>query len=161
MNYKTETQFMKLYDELNALNEYSACQRKVLNEWVYATPANAVNTATGYKDRFKKILDFNAQHLPSNVKRCEVKTLTEANDRFLFTYVEYLNTNQCRAVEVFIEQDAIDKWVITENIYLYRYNGPKEKSRYTRGIGYTDLLVALKDYMELPARGGRAYAALL
>lgn len=147
--------------EKEIANSQSVDRQSSLSEWVYATPTNAVNTATSYKDRFKKILDFNAQHLPSNVKRCEVKTLTEANDRFLLTYVEYLNTNRCRAVEVFIEQDTDDKWVITEKIYLYRYNGHKEKSRYTRGIGYADLLVALKDYMELPARGSKAYAALL
>ena len=176
MNYKVKTPFIELYEELSVLNGANAknTQIKLLNEWVDMNGNKvklnqAVSSTTktptapiSYKEKFKKILDFNEQYLPPNIKTWRVETLKETSDEVLVHYAEVSDINQKREVVVSLckTTNPPDQWIIGENVYKPNSSIIASK-RTANGTGYIDLLVALKDFMELPARGGKAYSAIL
>jgi hypothetical protein len=116
-----------------------------------STPTT-VNTSSGFKSRFKKLLDYQIKHRSKSVDSYEIKKLTDDE----FHYVEHCSTGYIKydkEVIVYIGQQT-EAWRM--RAYL---DGELKDDRL--GLGYEELIEALNFYLNLPTVGTPDYNNLL
>ena len=124
-------------------------------EWQQMNKTNNSSTtsSTGYKNRFKKLIDYAQAHTAPVVTKTEVVKL----DNYSFEYKEYFETD-----------DGV-KWVSSIEASTSRFDNKwsiriktDEILRATKsGEGYEDLIRALGFYMNTPIYGTPEYNNLL
>lgn len=123
-------------------------------EWQQMNKTNNSSTtsSTGYKNRFKKLIDYAQAHTAPIVTKTEVVKL----DNYSFEYKEYFEKNGVKWVSS-IEANTSrfdDKWAI-KHFIDDNFNSSKV------GEGYEDLIRALGFYMNTPNYGTPEYDNLL
>lgn len=123
-------------------------------EWQQMNKTNNSSTtsSTGYKNRFKKLIDYAQAHTAPVVTKTEVVKL----DNYSFEYKEYFEKNGVKWVSS-IEANTSrfdDKWAI-KHFIDDNFNSSKV------GEGYEDLIRALGFYMNTPNYGTPEYDNLL
>jgi hypothetical protein len=117
------------------------------------TNNSSTSSSTGYKNRFKKLIDYAQAHTAPIVTKTEVVQL----DNYYFKYKEYFET-----------EDGIE-WVSSIEASTSRFDNKwsirvktDEMLRATKsGEGYEDLIRALGFYMNTPNYGTPEYDNLL
>lgn len=126
-----------------------------LYEWKQMNKTNnsSTSSSTGYKNRFKKLIDYAQAHTTPIVTKTEVVKL----DNYSFQYKEYFET-----------EDGVE-WVSSIEASTSRFDNKwsirvktDEILRATKsGEGYEDLIRALGFYMNTPNYGTPEYDNLL
>lgn len=126
-----------------------------LYEWKQMNKTNnsSTSSSTGYKNRFKKLIDYAQAHTAPIVTKTEVVRL----DNYSFEYKEYFET-----------EDGVE-WVASIEASTSRFDNKwsirvktDEMLRATKsGEGYEDLIRALGFYMNTPNYGTPEYDNLL
>ena len=124
-------------------------------EWKQMNKTNNSSTtsSTGYKNRFKKLIDYAQAHTAPVVTKTEVVKL----DNYSFEYKEYFETDDGVKWVSSIEANTSrfdDKWSI-------RYKTDEILRATKSGEGYEDLIRALGFYMNTPNYGTPEYDNLL
>ena len=127
-----------------------------LYEWkLMNTVSNSSSASTpskGYKNRFKKLIDYAQAHTAPTVVKTEVIEL----ENYSFHYKEYFEKNGSEwTYSTLVNTSRFDdKWAI--KVFL---DGNFDSSRV--GEGYEDLIKALSFYMNTPRYGTSEYNDLL
>lgn len=126
-----------------------------LYEWKQMNKTNnsSTSSSTGYKNRFKKLIDYAQAHTAPVVTKTEVVKL----DNYSFEYKEYFETDDGVKWVSSIEANTSrfdDKWSI-------RYKTDEILRATKSGEGYEDLIRALGFYMNAPNYGTPEYDNLL
>lgn len=124
-------------------------------EWQQMNKTNNSSTtsSTGYKNRFKKLIDYAQAHTAPVVTKTEVVKL----DNYSFEYKEYFETDDgVKWVSSVIVNTSRfdDKWAI-KHFIDDNFNSSKV------GEGYEDLIRAIGFYMNTPNYGTPEYDNLL
>lgn len=124
-------------------------------EWQQMNKTNNSSTtsSTGYKNRFKKLIDYAQAHTAPVVTKTEVVKL----DNYSFEYKEYFETDDGVKWVSSIEANTSrfdDKWAI-KHFIDDNFNSSKV------GEGYEDLIRAIGFYMNTPNYGTPEYDNLL
>lgn len=123
-------------------------------EWKQMNKTNNSSTtsSTGYKNRFKKLIDYAQAHTTPIVTKTEVVKL----DNYSFEYKEYFEKNGTEwTSSVIVNTSRFDnKWAI-KHFIDDNFNSSKA------GEGYEDLIRALGFYMNTPNYGTPEYDNLL
>lgn len=124
-------------------------------EWQQMNKTNNSSTtsSTGYKNRFKKLIDYAQAHTAPVVTKTEVVKL----DNYSFEYKEYFETDDGVKWVSSIEANTSrfdDKWSIR-----YKTDGTSRATKF--GEGYEDLIRAIGFYMNTPNYGTPEYDNLL
>lgn len=124
-------------------------------EWKQMNKTNnsSTSSSTGYKNRFKKLIDYAQAHTAPVVTKTEVVKL----DNYSFEYKEYFETDDGVKWVSSIEANTSrfdDKWSI-------RYKTDEILRATKSGEGYEDLIRALGFYMNTPNYGTPEYDNLL
>lgn len=123
-------------------------------EWQQMNKTNNSSTtsSTGYKNRFKKLIDYAQAHTAPVVTKTEVVKL----ENYSFEYKEYFEKNGVKWVSS-IEANTSrfdNKWAI-KHFIDDNFNSSKV------GEGYEDLIRAIGFYMNTPNYGTPEYDNLL
>ena len=125
-----------------------------LYEWKQMNKTNNSSTtsSTGYKNRFKKLIDYAQAHTAP----AAVKTEVELLDNYTLHYKEYFEKNGTEWTSSVIVNTSRfdDKWAI-KHFIDDNFNSSKV------GEGYEDLIRALGFYMNTPNYGTPEYDNLL
>ena len=124
-------------------------------EWQQMNKTNNSSTisSTGYKNRFKKLIDYAQAHTAPVVTKTEVVKL----ENYSFEYKEYLETDDeyYWTSTVTVNTSRFDdKWSIR-----VKTDGTTRATKF--GEGYEDLIRALAFYMNTPHYGTPEYDDLL
>lgn len=113
---------------------------------------STINTSSGFKSRFKKLLDYQIKHKSKSVDSYEIKKLTDDE----FHYIEHCSSGYIKydkEVVVHIRQQT-EAWSM--KAYL---DGELKDDR--SGFGYDELIETLNFYLNLPTVGTPDYNNLL
>lgn len=142
--------------------------RECLREWLDANGnkvvINSTSSAsvaqsstlstTGYKDKFKKLLDFNEKHMRNNVINAEIKNLNDYGFHYYELCTDSSGSKYERDVLVGISNDN-DRWAIIECKNKQTVNSENGSG------GFSELLKTLGMYIKRPPLGTLEYRNIL
>lgn len=148
--------------------DYDSLLTESLNEWKLMNPPASSSAPSGtgsfesYKNRFNKLFDYATKHKHSSVAGTEIEKLSEDEHTSMFHFTHHV-LGGAQGFDYDLEVIlAINKPQGNWFLLVYEFDGKShDKIVDLTGSSYSSLLIALSDYIEVPAAGSSEYKDLL